>query len=85
LEELDRGADLRLPRLFAFVIRYISPVYLLVVFVAWAVQDMGDRITAFIDDPAVRWSMLFLVAVLALFLWWIRLAVKRWNAEEPAS
>ena len=85
LEELDRGADLRLPRIFTFVIRYISPVYLLVVFVAWAVQDMGNRIAAFTADPAVRWSMLFLVAVLALFLWWIRLAVKRWHAEEAAS
>ena len=85
LEELDRGADMRLPRLFTFVIRYISPVYLLVVFVAWAVQDMGNRIAAFTADPAVRWSMLFLVAVLALFLWWIRLAVKRWHAEEAAS
>ena len=85
LEELDRGADLRLPRIFTFVIRYISPVYLLVVFVAWAVQDMGNRIAVFTEDPAVRWSMLFLVAVLALFLWWIRLAVKRWHAEEAAS
>ena len=85
LEELDRGADLRLPRIFTFVIRYISPVYLLVVFVAWAVQDMGNRIAAFTADPAVRWSMFFLVAVLALFLWWIRLAVKRWHAEEAAS
>jgi SNF family Na+-dependent transporter len=85
LEELDRGADLRVPRLFTFVIKYISPVYLLVVFVAWAVQDMGDRVKAFTEDPAVRWSMLFLVAVFALFLWWIRLAVKRWNMEEQAS
>ncbi len=85
LEELDRGADLRVPRLFTFVIKYISPVYLLVVFVAWAWQDMGDRVKAFTEDPAVRWSMLFLVAVFALFLWWIRLAVKRWNMEEQAS
>ena len=85
LEELDRGADLRLPRIFTFVIRYISPVYLLVVFVVWAVQDVGNRIAVFTADPAVRWSMLFLVAVLALFLWWIRLAVKRWHAEEAAS
>jgi SNF family Na+-dependent transporter len=85
LEELDRGADLRVPRLFTFVIKYISPVYLLVVFVAWAVQDMGDRIAAFAADPAVRWSMLFLVGVFLLFLWWIRIAVKRWNLEEQAS
>ena len=85
LEELDRGADLRVPRVFGFVIKYISPAYLLAVFVAWAVQDMGDRIEAFTADPAVRWSMLFLLGVFLLFLWWIRIAVKRWNMEEQAS
>jgi SNF family Na+-dependent transporter len=85
LEELDRGADLRVPRLFAFVIKYISPVYLIIVFVAWAWQDMGARLEAFGKDPAVRWSMFFLLGVFVLFLWWIRLAVKRWKAQEVAS
>ena len=28
---------------------------------------------------------LFLVGLFVLFLWWIRLAVKRWNMEEQAS
>jgi hypothetical protein len=46
---------------------------------------MGDRVKAFTEDPAVRWSMLFLLGVFALFLWWIRIAVKRWNMEEQAS
>lgn len=85
LEELDRGADIRVPRLFTFVIKYISPVYLIIVFVAWAWQDMGARLEAFGKDPAVRWSMFFLLGVFVLFLWWIRLAVKRWKAQEVAS
>jgi hypothetical protein len=29
--------------------------------------------------------MLFLLGVFVLFLWWIRLAVKRWKAQEVAS
>lgn len=85
LEELDRGADLRVPRLFAFVIKYISPVYLLVIFIAWAAQDVGARVEAFRADPAVRWSMIFVAAVFLLFLGWVRLAVKRWRAQEEAS
>jgi SNF family Na+-dependent transporter len=85
LEELDRGADLRVPRLFTFVIKYISPVYLLIVFVAWAWQDVGARLDDFSKSAAVRWSLLFLLALLLLFLWWIRLAVRRWNMEDRAS
>jgi hypothetical protein len=33
----------------------------------------------------VRWSLIFLVGVFVLFLWWIRIAVKRWRAQEVAS
>lgn len=38
--EIHRGADLKLPRIFYFVMKYISPVYLLVLLVFWVVQDV---------------------------------------------
>ena len=82
LEELDRGAGFRVPRIFAFIIKYVSPVYLLVIFVAWAWQNMGGYVQSFREDAVVRWSILFLLGVAALFLWWIHLAVRRWQAEE---
>lgn len=82
LGELDRGAALRIPRVFAFVIKYVSPVYLLVIFGAWAWQNMGGYVQSFREDSVVRWSIFFLLAVLALLLWWIRLAVRRWTQEE---
>lgn len=85
LEELDRGADLRVPRLFTFVIKYISPVYLLIVFFAWAWQDVGSRLDDFSESAAVRWSLIFLAGIFVLFLWWIRSAVKRWKTQEEAS
>ena len=82
LEELDRGAGFRVPRIFAFIIKYVSPVYLLVIFVAWAWHNMGGYVQSFREDAVVRWSILFLLGVAALFLWWIHLAVRRWQAEE---
>lgn len=82
LGELDRGAALGVPRIFAFVIKYVSPVYLLAIFGAWAWQNMGGYVQSFREDSVVRWSIFFLLAVLALFLWWIRLAVRRWEKEE---
>lgn len=85
LEEIDRGSELRIPRAFGFVIKYISPVYLLVIFVLWAWQSMGGYVQSFRDDATVRWSMLFLLAVFALFLWWIRLAVRRWRMQEGGT
>lgn len=82
LGELDCGAALRVPRIFAFVIKYVSPVYLLVIFGAWAWQNMGGYVRSFREDSVVRWSIFFLLAVLVLLLWWIRLAVRRWEKEE---
>ena len=82
LEELDRGASMRVPRIFGFVIKYISPVYLAAIFVVWAWQNVGSYVQSFREDAAVRWSILFLLGVLALFVWWVHLAVRRWNDEE---
>jgi NSS family neurotransmitter:Na+ symporter len=35
-EELSRGAEIRVPRLMRFVIKYVSPLYLLTVFAFWS-------------------------------------------------
>lgn len=85
LEELDRGAEMRVPRVFPFVVKYISPVYLLAIFALWAWQKVGAYVQSFREDASVRWSILFLLAVLALLIWWVSIAVRRWSAKEEAK
>jgi hypothetical protein len=41
-EEITRGADMRVPRVFRFVIRYVTPYLLLVIFLAALVKPAGD-------------------------------------------
>jgi SNF family Na+-dependent transporter len=85
VEELDCGALLRVPGWFPFVIKYISPVYLLAIFGIWAYQNVGDYVESF-RDPAngvVRWSIGLIFLYLALFLFLIRRAVRRWAAPPP--
>jgi NSS family neurotransmitter:Na+ symporter len=38
-EAMHRGADLKVPRVFKFVLKYVTPVYLLVLLVMWTIQD----------------------------------------------
>ena len=85
LEELDRGAEMRVPRIFTFIIKFVSPVYLLAIFALWAWQKVGGYVQSFREDSVVRWSILFLLGVLGLFLWWIHLAVRRWRAQEEGG
>jgi SNF family Na+-dependent transporter len=46
-EEITRGADMTVPRAFRFVIRYVTPVFLLVIFLASLVKPEGDWAGAF--------------------------------------
>lgn len=41
-EELTRGADMRVPTIFRFLMKYITPVFLLAVFVGALVKPLGD-------------------------------------------
>jgi NSS family neurotransmitter:Na+ symporter len=38
-QEIHRGAQVRIPRVFLGVLTYVTPVYLLVLFAVWAIQD----------------------------------------------
>jgi hypothetical protein len=40
--ELTAGAELRIPRVFFFIIKYVTPVFLLVVLVAYAFKPAAD-------------------------------------------
>ncbi len=79
--ELDRGAHLHIPAAFSFVIKYISPVYLVIIFVLWARQNMADYWHALMTDHVVRLSMGFLVILFVLFLLLIAQAVRRWERQ----
>ncbi|MGQ0552764.1 MAG: sodium-dependent transporter [Planctomycetota bacterium] len=40
--EITRGADIRVPTIFKFVIKYVTPLFLFVVFAAYLVKPMGN-------------------------------------------
>jgi SNF family Na+-dependent transporter len=41
-EEITRGADMKVPRIFRFVIKYITPLFLVVIFLASLFKPAGD-------------------------------------------
>jgi NSS family neurotransmitter:Na+ symporter len=42
-EEMHRGADIQIPAIFKFILKYITPLYLLILLVIWTSQDAIDR------------------------------------------
>lgn len=88
MEELDRGGEIRVPRVVGWILKYVAPVYLIVIFVAFVINDLrgnDSMIRHIFDDRVVAMSLGFIVAVTAFFLLIIHQAVRRWQKAEAAQ
>ncbi len=41
-EEINKGADIKIPKIFYFILKYVTPVILIVIFTAWIFQNFGS-------------------------------------------
>jgi hypothetical protein len=86
--ELHEGASIRIPRIFKFIMTYVTPVFLLVMMAWWIKQDalptlLYQGVPA--DQHATRTaSRLVMVGILVLQLFLIRAAWRR-KATRPAT
>lgn len=93
-EELRRGAEIRIPTFFKFVIKYVSPVYLITIFAFWcyrefvAVPDDPTKLTRLQQiwaNPVAMCSIAFIVVIVVLFALLIAQSVRRWEAAERSQ
>ena len=80
IREAHRGAQIHIPHFYRFIMKYVTPTYLLVVFAAFAWQNLGGWVKQVADEP-LRQGALLLVTATALVLvvaTWI--GEKRWRA-----
>ncbi|MBI4581021.1 MAG: sodium:calcium symporter, partial [Planctomycetes bacterium] len=83
--EAGRGAALRVPSFFWFIIKYISPAYLLGIFGLWCYYNLPQRIRdirgmSSEDRGTVLLILSLIVLLLVFFGLLINLAGKRWRA-----
>jgi len=90
-EELNRGAEIRIPHWVKYIIKYVSPVYLLTIFGFWFQQQFlqgptkpGEltRLQQIQESSVVRFALGFIGVVALLFALLIAQSVKRWNKAE---
>lgn len=79
--EILRGADIRPPRFYKFVLAWVTPVLMIGIFIYWTIQNaIGVASMAGVDEttrPFVLGARLFMLAVLLALLWLIRVAWRR--------
>jgi SNF family Na+-dependent transporter len=81
--EMHKGADLKVPKVFKFILTYITPVYLLVLLGVWTYQDAVKEFLMQGKDPANRpylWGAR--VMIVALLLVMVLLIRKAWNKKR---
>ena len=84
-EEMHHGADLRVPGAFKFIIKYVTPLYLIILLAAWFWQD-GVDILLLKNVPAENYwyalgAMLGMAGFLALLVVLVEIAWRRKEAK----
>jgi SNF family Na+-dependent transporter len=82
LAEAHRGAAMRIPRAFRFIIKYVSPLYLLTIFVMFLHQNLGAYVAKVLATPAATLTMLFIGVLACFFTLLVHQATRRWAAAE---
>ncbi len=86
MAELDRGAAIRVPRAVGFMLKYVAPIYLLVIFIAFILGEVNKGQKSYFakafTDRVVGMSVGFIVLVAVFFFFIIAQAVKRWRKIE---
>jgi len=86
-EELCEGAEIQVPRWIMGVIRYVSPTYLVAIFVLWCVRSLPERWNQITnppegEPPVVLMSIGMIVLILGFFLMVSSTANDRWGRSE---
>jgi len=92
-KEITRGADIAVPRVFKFLIKYVTPVYLLAMLAAWTAKD-AIPILRFAKQPAndgpyppedvpfVLAARLLMLGTVVLFMVLVGVIWKRRHSKE---
>jgi SNF family Na+-dependent transporter len=92
-QELDRGAEMRIPGFIMILIKYVSPVYLIGVFAAWvyqaAIKPPGEgaesRIQALAENSRAQMAVGLIIVVAILFMLLVHIAERRWRRMEQQT
>jgi NSS family neurotransmitter:Na+ symporter len=80
LAEAHEGAIMRIPRVFGFIMKYVSPVYLLVVFIGFCINNLGGYIKNLSANPVAIATMGVIFATFIALVIMTRIGEQRWRA-----
>lgn len=80
-DEIHHGADMRVPRIYRFIIKYVTPLFLFFILGMWFWQEWLPLIfmtnVSSQDQPYILLTRIGLVSIFAILAWLVHLAWKR--------
>lgn len=80
LAEAHDGALMRIPGFYRFILKYVTPTYLLLVFAAFCWQNLGGWIRSVAEEPLRQGAMLLVLATTVLLVVCTTVGARRWRA-----
>jgi SNF family Na+-dependent transporter len=80
LKEAHEGSHIRIPAFYAIVMKYVAPLYLIIVFVAFCWQNLGDWVRGVAREPLQQGALALIAATTLLLVVCTAVGTKRWRA-----
>jgi len=79
-KEAHTGAHIRIPGFYKVIMKYVAPIYLLAVFIAFTFQNLGDWLRAVAAEPLRQGAVALILAVAAFLVACVWVGERRWRA-----
>jgi len=69
---------MKIPKIFHFVIKYVAPAYLIIVFVGFCIQSLPSVVAQIGQDSVVQYTLAIIAAVVVGLIVVTRIGEQRW-------
>ena len=80
-KDLNEGAEIRIPRIFKFIIKYISPLFLFILLGVWTYQMFIPTImmSGVPDEnkPYIWGARIFIIAIIGVMMYLIKITTEK--------
>jgi hypothetical protein len=79
-KEAHAGSHMRIPLFYKFIMKYVTPTYLIVVFAAFCWQNLGGWVQGVADEPLRQGALALVVLTLFILILCTVIGERRWRA-----
>jgi len=79
-KEAHAGASMKIPGFYKFIMKYVTPTYLVLVFAAFCWQNLGSWIRSVAEEPLRQGAILLIVGTIFVLVLCTVIGERRWRA-----